>query len=259
MKNSYKILIALLIIIAVGALVFIVFYSGNNKEYAGPDNNIVQQPNQENNQEAGFVFENLKKSAHYESNTPEHAAVLAGVPINIVIDFNFDLHSKSTISIMHNGAEYGVGNTKIDDNKLAMRRSLDLNSPDGIYTVNYNACWPDESCHDGSFQFAINRSESKNFIDMRNISEITIKMMNFVFDPKNVIINKGTTVTWVNNDSAGHFINTDSHPAHTYYPPQNSKELNKDDTFSLKFDIPGIYPYHCSAHPGTMTGYILVE
>src|SRR3989344_9474606 len=57
-------------------------------------------------------FQNPKKSAHYESNTPAHGATLAGVPINVVIDFNFDLAKPSAIQIFHDGTEYGTGETK---------------------------------------------------------------------------------------------------------------------------------------------------
>lgn len=49
------------------------------------------------------------------------------------------------------------------------------------------------------------------------------------------------------------------HPAHTYYPQQNSKVLGLVDTYSLTFNAPGIYPYYCSAHASTMTGEIVVE
>lgn len=74
--------------------------------------------------EGSFSFQNPKKSAHYESNTPSHGTVLAGVPINVAISFNFDLAGNSSISIMKDGKEYGVGDTQIDENKLAMRRKM---------------------------------------------------------------------------------------------------------------------------------------
>src|SRR3989344_4480759 len=90
-------------------------------------------------------FNPAKKSAHYESNTPAHEAVLAAPPINVVIDFNFDLTSNSSISIVDtNDIEYGSGDTSVDRNKLALRRSMSHDSPDGVYTVNYNACWRSE-------------------------------------------------------------------------------------------------------------------
>jgi plastocyanin len=203
-------------------------------------------------------FSTPKKSPHYESNTPAHGDVLPGVPINIVIDFNFDLGSGSAISIMKDNKEYGTGQTVIDANKLAMRRAIAADAPDGLYSVSYKACWPDGSCHDGLFQFAIDRTKTSGYIDERGKNEVTIVMQNIAFAPEKIRISKGTRVTWTNNDTAVHYINTDSHPYHTYFPQQNSKALNKGDVFTLVFEQAGIYPYHCSAHTN-MKGIILVE
>lgn len=204
-------------------------------------------------------FSNPKKSAHYESNTPEHGSTLAGVPINVVINFNFDLAPPSSISVTSDGKEYGVGETIIDSNKLTLRRNLDPNSPDGLYTVNYNACWPDKNCHDGSFQFKIDRKQASQFEDMTSKKEVTVKLSEIKFIPANLKISKGTKVTWVNDDEEEHFINTDSHPHHTYLIAQNSKALKKGDQYSYTFEKVGIYPYHCSAHEASMKGNILVE
>lgn len=206
-----------------------------------------------------ITFENPKKSAHYESNTPAHGATLAGVPLEVVIDFNFDLAKPSAIQIFHDDADFGVGETIIDSNKLTMRRAMNSQAPDGLYIVKYNACWPDKSCHDGHFQFAIDRSLANNFDDQTGKKEITIQLANTQFSPQHIKVSKGTTVTWVNNDAVTHYVNTDSHPAHTYYPAQNSKALNQGERFSLTFSEAGIYPYHCSAHASTMTGNLLVE
>lgn len=204
-------------------------------------------------------FQTPKKSAHYETNTPAHGSTLAGVPINVVIDFNFDLAKPSSISITTGGVEYGQGETTIDAGKLAMRRNVDPAAPDGVYIINYIACWPDTSCHDGSFQFAIDKTQAGTFINMTGQDEVTIELKNIMFGPKNVKVSKGTTVVFVNSDTQGHYVNTDSHPAHTYLLDMNSKELKQGDTYSYKFETPGIYPYHCSAHASTMTANILVE
>lgn len=205
------------------------------------------------------TFANPKKSAHYETNTPSHGVTLAGVPINVVIDFNFDLAKPSEIKILKEETDYGVGETVIDPNKLAMRRNVKVDAPDGVYKVEYNACWPDGSCHDGYFQFAIDRKLADSFTDQTGKKEITINLANIKFVPQDIKISQGTKITWVNDDSVEHYINTESHPAHTYSLPQNSKVLKKGESFSLTFDKGGIYPYHCSAHASTMVGNILVE
>lgn len=210
-------------------------------------------------QNSGNQFQNPKKSAHFESNTPTHASTLAGVPVNVVVDFNFDVAKGSSISVTNNGKEYGVGETVIDANPLAMRRNIDPNAPNGLYTVSYKACWVDGSCHDGSFQFAVDRSKAAGFVDMRNKKEVTVSLKNTAFNPQSLKISAGTKVTWVNEDDVIHTVNTDSHPAHTYFTNQNSRNLNKDDTYPVTFDKLGIYPYHCTPHANFMTGSILVE
>lgn len=204
-------------------------------------------------------FSTSKKSAHYESSTPEHGAILAGVPINAVINFNFDLAKGSEIKIDMSGKDYSVGEAIIDTNKLAIRRKMDQSSPHGIYTANYKACWADGSCHDGMFQFKIDRSTVSEFNDMTGKKEIMIDVKNFAFSPAKVKVSKGTRVTWANQDNVVHTVNTDSHPAHTYYLSQNSKDLNKGNSYAVTFNDPGIYLYHCTPHADSMHGQVLVE
>ncbi len=204
-------------------------------------------------------FEKPKKSAHYESNTPAHGAILATRPINVVIDFNFDLTPPSSIRVEKDGVDYGAGETKIDPSALALRRDLAADAPDGSYKVSYSACWSATSCHEGYFQFAIDSGKKSGFDDLKEQKEVTVKLSQIKFNPSKIMISAGTKVTWVNDDAVAHTVNTDSHPAHTYYLPQNSRKLNKGDSYSVVFDKPGIYPYHCSPHAEVMQGTVVVE
>lgn len=115
-----------------------------------------------------FIFSNPKKSAHYESNTPEHGNILPAEPVNVVIDFNFDLAKQSEIKILKDGVDVGFGETVIDESKLAMRRYINSSTSDGKYKVEYKACWPDGSCHDGYFEFAVDRSKANDFSDQKD-------------------------------------------------------------------------------------------
>jgi len=248
------------IILPVGIIVVIIvaayFILNNSKTQ---ESGQTSQPAGQTTQVEGFSFNNPKKSAHYENNTPAHASVLAAVPLNVVLDFNFDLVDGSNISINKDGKGYGVDQVIIDANGLTMRRNMDPLSPDGLYTVEYQACWPDGSCHDGNFQFAIDRTKSNNYQDFREKKQVSISLSQISFQPQNILISKGTKVTWTNDELVEHFINTDSHPSHTYYLDQNSRALAQGDTYSMTFDKDGIYPYHCSAHADTMTGNLIVE
>lgn len=210
--------------------------------------------------EVEIAFETPVKSPHYVDNVPAHAAITPDVPINIVVNFDFDIIFPSEVVITgEDGQIYSFGDTAIDDNKLGMRVKMDPESPDGKYTVDYKACWPDGSCHDGMFQFAVDRTLASAFTDLRGQSEIIINMRNNSFELQDIIIDAGTTLTWVNNDPVDHYINTDPHPGHNYYPEQNSRALANGETYTLTLSTPGYYPYHCSAHPETMNAVIIVK
>lgn len=225
-----------------------------------PNTSNISPSTQTNQIQANTTnFSNPKKSAHYESSTPDHGVTLAGVPINVVIDFNFDLAKPSEVKILKDNKDFGAGETIIDSNKLSMRRKMSSDSSDGLYTVEYKACWPDGSCHNGSLQFAIDRSKAGDYIDETGKKEVIINLSQIKFNPQNVKVSKGVKVTWINDEAVDHYVNSDSHPAHTYYQQQNSKLLKKGEQFSLIFDQPGIYPYHCSAHAYSMIGSLLVE
>lgn len=246
--------IPLMVIVLIGVIVL------SRKTEVSPTSQPQTQPQNEKAKAGSqVIFSAPKKAAHYQSNAPEHRSVLAAVPVNVVIDFNFDLAQGSSIAITKDGMEYGRGDTVTDANRLSMRRNMDPQAPDGIYTVAYNACWADGSCHNGSFQFAIDRSKRSEFEDMRGKKEVMIKLQNIAFNPKSILISRNTRVTWVNKDSVIHTINTDVHPAHTYYLSQNSKDLTMGQSYSVTFDTPGVYPYHCTPHAKSMKGSILVE
>lgn len=199
------------------------------------------------------------KAAHFESSTPASKATLAAVPPNVTVDFNFDLGTDSEISITREGKEYGQGSTTIDDNKLAMRRDMSQDAPDGVYLVKYNACWPDGSCDEGQFSFTIDSSQQSSYMDLTGQAEVTVRMSQIKFSPMDIRISRGTKVNWVNDDEAIHYVNTDAHPAHTHTADLNSKALNLGDSYAYTFNKTGSYPYHCSAHASTMTGAVVVE
>lgn len=196
---------------------------------------------------------------HYVSNTPNHADSLAAVPVNVVIDVDFDLAAPSSISIKNGDTEYGTGETTVDASKLAMRRTMDPAAPDGVYTIAYKACWPDASCHNGTFRFEIDRTLAEYYEDERDKDSVAITMSDLTFDPIEIRVSKGTTVTWTNEEDETHYVNVDPHPGHTYFPAFNSRALAKGGTYSFTFEQAGYYPYHCSQHPDDMVGTIVVE
>jgi len=250
-----------MLLIGLGVLFIVILISAGMMLYFKNKNQTatnVDSPIATQNEKAPIDFGQQIKSAHFETSTPEHGTTLAAAPNQIAINFNFDLAKPSDISITSGGKKYSTGDTVIDENLLTMRLGMDTDAPDGLYEVKYHACWPDSSCHDGVFTFAIDRTKASSYTDLTGKKEVTIKMKEIKFDPQNIIIDKGTKVTWVNNEDVVHYVNTDSHPGHTHQLGFNSKALNKGVTYSYTFDQAGAYPYHCSAHASQMTANIVV-
>jgi plastocyanin len=201
-----------------------------------------------------------KKTPHFLDSTPLHGEVYAAQPINVTINFDFDLAKPSSISVTSaNNTEWTSGSVKIEDNKTALKKDLKQGMADGDYLASYKACWPDGSCHDGSFSFKIDSSKRSDYQDKRGQKEVQIDLKEISFVPEKTIISPGTKVAWLNADSVEHFVNTETHPEHTYFPEQNSRGLEKKDSFSTTFEVPGQYNYHCSAHADQMMGSIIVS
>lgn len=72
--------------------------------------------------------------------------------------------------------------------------------------------------------------------------QVTIDISDFKFDPSNVTVPLGATVTWVNHDSALHDATDDD-------GAWDTGTLAQDDEGSISFDTAGAYDYHCSIHP----------
>lgn len=68
------------------------------------------------------------------------------------------------------------------------------------------------------------------------------------FVPLNSEILRGTTITWQNQDNIGHTIQSINDQG-AIMSMFNSPILKTGETFSYKFDSPGVYHYYCSIHP----------
>lgn len=73
------------------------------------------------------------------------------------------------------------------------------------------------------------------------------------FGPGTVTVARGTTVTWTNQGSQQHDVTPDTETAGF----QQSELLSNGDSYSVTFNTPGTYTYHCSPHP-EMTGTVVV-
>jgi plastocyanin len=81
--------------------------------------------------------------------------------------------------------------------------------------------------------------------------ELSIRVENFTFNPPEITIKPGTTVTWENADDIPHSIVGDNGSFH-------SKALDTGEKFSMTFADPAAIAYFCGLHPH-MKGIITVK
>ena len=74
---------------------------------------------------------------------------------------------------------------------------------------------------------------------------------NFTFDPPEITVPAGATVTWSNRDDVPHTVTADDKAF-------SSGALDTDAQFAHAFPTPGNYPYYCAVHPH-MTGRVVVK
>jgi plastocyanin len=81
-------------------------------------------------------------------------------------------------------------------------------------------------------------------------ADTTVMIDNFTFEPAQLTVKVGTTVTWKNRDDIPHTVVSAG--------KFRSKAMDTDDSYTFTFTTAGDYPYFCSLHPH-MTGAIKVE
>ncbi len=80
--------------------------------------------------------------------------------------------------------------------------------------------------------------------------EASVMIDNFTFQPAQLTVKVGTTVTWKNRDDIPHTVVSAG--------KFRSKPLDTDNIYSFTFTSAGDYKYFCSLHPH-MVGMIKVE
>jgi plastocyanin len=89
---------------------------------------------------------------------------------------------------------------------------------------------------------------------------VTISLANFKFTPKNVVIQTGDTVLWVNNDPISHNVNG----TQTTFAGNPASFISGNPAagpweYKHPFDVTGLYNYRCDVHfGGGMTGTVSV-
>lgn len=78
----------------------------------------------------------------------------------------------------------------------------------------------------------------------------TVTIDNFAFSPTTLTVSAGTTVTWVNNDTAAHTVTADDGSF-------DSGNLAPGDSFTHTFTSAGSISYHCNYHPNMVATVVV--
>jgi plastocyanin len=79
-----------------------------------------------------------------------------------------------------------------------------------------------------------------------------VTMEGIAFNPAEITVAAGDTVTWTNDDSAGHDVTADE------FESGEPGGIAQGDTFEHTFEEAGTFDYVCTVHPG-MEGTVTVE
>ena len=77
----------------------------------------------------------------------------------------------------------------------------------------------------------------------------TVEIKGFAFIPENITVQRGTTVTWINRDSAPHTATGEGF---------DSGSLGQGQMFRATFDQAGTFEYRCTIHPSMPPGRVIV-
>ncbi len=92
----------------------------------------------------------------------------------------------------------------------------------------------------------------------------TVTMQGNKYAPRDITVQVGEPVTWMNNDSAGHSVTADdgSFDSSSSCGMLAGRCLERGESFTHGFSDPGRYPYYCHVHGGKggqgMAGTVIV-
>lgn len=91
------------------------------------------------------------------------------------------------------------------------------------------------------------------------MGEVVVTYTDSGYQPKEVTVNKGTKVTFVNDSSAGMWTASGQHPTHQLLPGFDQlKSVSKGGTYVYTFEKVGTWKYHNHVSPD-VTGTVVVK
>lgn len=190
---------------------------------------------------------------------PEHRQVVPAAPANIIITTNTStLTGNSTITIDKDGKDYGEDKALVIGSGKVLRRDMDENAPDGIYTVNYRLCSQGRDCLTGSYQFKIDENLDKNYEDRTRDSAVTVNFENGKLNPERFIISQGTRVTWQNKEATVYRLYPGSEEVKNIFPRLTSGPISQNGTFTFVITEQGYIEYFAE-NGNKIEGKIIVK
>lgn len=160
-----------------------------------------------------------------------------------------------TFAYGNDGSFHGEGTTRTSHSD-----NYDV-SLDGtrIFATNYGSMWKVSATMQKTSQkfvleYLLTGNDPIPSVGVSNTEHVLIPNGNSAqantgfFIPLNLEIIRGTSVIWQNEDNIGHTVQSQDSQGNII-PLFNSQVLNTGDTFTYKFDKPGVYHYFCSIHP----------
>jgi plastocyanin len=87
---------------------------------------------------------------------------------------------------------------------------------------------------------------------------VQVGMQNVQFEPKDITVKPGETITFTNDESIPHDVHKQSGPGGDFSSGPDGG-MQQGDTFELTLDEPGTYDFVCHVHAPGMAGTITVK
>jgi len=122
----------------------------------------------------------------------------------------------------------------------------------GLFLFNYNS----EEINSEETKTTVEEIIKADVIIPIKVSRPGCDIEDICYIPPNIVVEKGKSVTWLNEDSSFHSVTSG------FYPEPSglfdSGHLDPYQSYTLSFDEYGVYDYFCTLHPW-MKAQVIVE
>ncbi len=102
----------------------------------------------------------------------------------------------------------------------------------------------------GSMMRGYQQNPTQQGAPVTGVTRLTVQ--DFAYQPANIQVRVGTTVTWTNQDNVPHSVTFKN-------GIKDSGLLSQGQSFSYTFNTPGTYQYYCTVHPYMVATVIVVS